>query len=483
MSKRDRMYVFFARVLVVAVLVVTTAHAAAASPFVRQSTVKDRSDVAVTAYNSGIALVRDVRKVKVPDGLVELRFMDVAERVIPETVHIEQPGRAARFTILEQNYEYDLMSPDALLEKFIGKPVILRETGVDTLQLADTTATLLSLAGGRVYQAGDKILLNPSGTVIVPEVPENLVARPTLTWLLTSPKGADYQVETSYLTEGVTWRADYVAVLDAEDTMMDLSGWVTLDNRSGVGYEDATLKLVAGDVRRVRPQPRRMVGKAMAMEFGRAAPEPAFREEALFEYHLYDLERRTDIKNNQTKQIALLNAPEVPLTKKYLVRGDTNVFNQVPPRPQTSKVLVVLEFMNKNAPGLGVPLPAGTIRTYKRDSEGALQFTGEDRIGHTPRDEKVKLEVGSAFDVVAERKQTDFRRIDKRQFETEVQVEVRNRKDSAVTVTVEETLPGDWTIIQSTHEHEKKDARTAEFEIPVPARQVVALKYRASVRQ
>jgi hypothetical protein len=450
---------------------------------VRQSTERDQTDVAVTAYNSGIALVRDVRTFNIPNGLVELRFMDVAERVIPETVHIEQPGTGPQLNVLEQNYEYDLMSPDALLEKFIGKTVILRETGVDTLQLADTHATLLSVAGGRVYQTGNTILLNPSGTVVVPEVPDNLVARPTLTWLLNSPGRGDYSVETSYLTEGVTWRADYVAVLDAEDTMMDLSGWVTLDNRSGVGYKDATLKLVAGDVRRVMPERLLRERGTMDRGFFAAEAEPAFREEALFEYHLYDLQRRTEIKDNQTKQIALLNAPEVLLAKKYRVRGDQRVFSEgvmpLPPR----KVEVVLEFVNKDAPGLGVPLPAGTVRTYKRDSEGALQFTGEDKIGHTPRDEKVKLHVGSAFDIVAERKQTDFRRINRRHFETEVQVELRNRKDVAVTVSVEETLPGEWNILEASHEHEKTDARTATFEVAVPAGQVVALRYRADVRQ
>ena len=469
--------------VVVSLIGVAVRCEAAVKALVRQSTERDQTDIAVTAYNSGIALVRDVRTFNIPNGLVELRFMDVAKRVIPETVHIEQPGAGPPLKILEQNYEYDLMSPDALLEKFIGKTVILRETGVDTLQLAETEATLLSIAGGRVYQAGDRILLNPSGTVVVPEVPENLVARPTLTWLLNSPGRGDYTVETSYLTEGVTWRADYVAVLDTEDTMMDLSGWVTLDNRSGVGYKEATLKLVAGDVRRVMPERRRMARGAMAGGFLAAEAEPAFREEALFEYHLYDLQRRTEIKDNQTKQIALLNAPEVPLTKKYRLRGDPRVFSEgaIPSPPR--KVEVVLEFVNKDAPGLGVPLPAGTVRTYKRDSEGALQFTGEDKIGHTPRDEKVKLHVGSAFDIVAERKQTNFRRIDRRQFETEVQVELRNRKDVAITVSVEETLPGEWNVLETSHEYEKTDARTATFDVPVPAGQVVALRYRANVRQ
>ncbi len=484
MSNSSTVQVSLVRLLIVGVLMLATAGAAlaGASPLVRQSTERDRTDVAVTAYNSGIALVRDVRTVNVPAGEVELRFMDVAERVIPETVHIEQRGERRPLEILEQNYEYDLISPHALLEKFVGKTVLLRETSVETLEQMETTATLLSVAGGRVYQAGDHILLNPAGTVVVPEVPENLVARPTLTWLLNSPARGDYALETSYLTEGVTWRADYVAVLDADDIMMDLSGWVTLDNRSGVGYKDATLKLVAGDVRRITPPPR-VARKFDERALGYAAVEPAFREEPLFEYHLYDLERRTDIKHNQTKQIALLNAPQVPVTKKYRLRGDTSVFAEVPPPTQRRKVDVVLEFVNKEAPGLGVPLPAGTIRTYKRDSEGALQFTGEDKIDHTPRDEKVKLQLGSVFDVVAERRQTDFRRLGRREFELEVEVELRNRKDTDVTVSVEETLPGEWTILQATHEHVKTDARTATFEVAVPARTEATLRYRARVKQ
>jgi len=375
------------------------------------------------------------------------------------------------------------MSPEALLDKFVGKTVILRETGVDSLEQADTAATLLSVARGRVFQAEDKILINPAGTVIVPEVPENLVARPTLTWLLDSPARADYAFETSYLTEGVMWRADYVAVLDAEDTSMDLSGWVTLDNRSGVGYREATLKLVAGDVRRVPPPAREKYAYAREeMRLG-AGATPAFREEALFEYHLYDLQRRTNIKNNQTKQIALLNAPAVGVTKKYKLKSDTRVFLDVPPPIQPRKVDVILEFVNRDSPGLGVPLPAGTVRTYKRDSEGALQFTGEDKIDHTPRDEKVKLHVGAAFDIVAERKQMDFRRISRQQFETEVQVEIRNRKDDDITVSVEEMFPGEWHILKASHEYEKTDARTASFKVPVAARQEVMLTYRVSVRQ
>jgi hypothetical protein len=474
---------FLSMAAVLALVAAGVAQAETTTPNVQRSTEKDRSDVAMTAYNSGVALVRDVRKVNMPSGPIELKFMDVAARVIPETVHVEQKSADRSFDLQEQNYEYDLLSPDALLQKFLGKTVILRETSSETLETAETEATLLSVVNGKVYQAGDKILLNPQGSVVVPEVPENLVARPTLSWLLNSPQQGDYEFETSYLTEGVSWKADYIAVLNDDDTVMDLSAWVTLDNRSGVGYENAELKLVAGDVRRVQPPATRGdYAEARMMSYA-AKAAPAFQEEALFEYHLYDLQWRTDIKNNQTKQIALLAAPEVPVTKKYRLAGDPRALGQRPPAAEPQKVGIILEFENKDAPGLGVPLPAGTVRTYKRDSESALQFTGEDAIGHTPRDETVKLTVGSAFDIVAERKQTDFQQIRPQQNEVEVEVEVRNRKDEAVTVTVEESLPGDWTIIEQSHPHEKKDARTAVFGINISANATVTLRYRTRYTQ
>ncbi|MCD6288298.1 MAG: DUF4139 domain-containing protein [Candidatus Hydrogenedentes bacterium] len=448
-----------------------------------RSTEKDQTDVALTAYNNGVALVRDMRTVNLPKGSLALNVMDVAAKIIPETVHVEQRSSGRPFEIEEQNYEYDLISPDTLLRKFVGKQVILRETSSETLQVADRKATLLSVEGGRVYQSGDKILLNPQGTVIVPEVPGNLVSRPTLSWLVNCPRHSDYQFETSYLTEGVSWKADYVAVLNEDDTMMDLSAWVTLDNRSGVGYKNAQLKLVAGDVRRVQPpSPRRAFGGERAIAYA-AKAAPAFREESLFEYHLYDLQRRTNIKNNQTKQIALLDVSQVPLTKKYLVKSTSSMFSSRPPTQDKPKVRTILEFDNKGVPGLGVPLPAGTVRTYKRDSKGALQFTGEDNIKHTPRDETVKLTVGSAFDIVAERKQTDYKKIAPREFETEIKVDLRNRKDAPVTVTVEEFIPGDWAIIEKNHPYMKKDAHTVEFEVNIDARSATTFTYRARISQ
>ncbi|HUC43768.1 MAG TPA: DUF4139 domain-containing protein [Candidatus Sulfotelmatobacter sp.] len=444
------------------------------------STAADRTSVAVTVYNQNLALVRETRTLELDRaGTGTLRFMDVPSQINPRTVHV-QPLAQGGPAVLEQNYEYDLISPDKLMEKYVGRDVEIVEQAQD-LTTRTVQAKLLSTNGGPVYRIGDRIVLGQAGRVTLPDVPADLVARPTLVWTLDAGKSGRAPAEVSYLTDGMNWSADYVAVVDADDRRAGLSGWVTVDNHSGASFADATLKLVAGDVRRVTPQALMQYEAKAAM--GRAAAAPQFQEESFFEYHLYTLDRPTTVKDNQTKQLSLFSAPSVPVTKKLLLTGDTGYFrNNFGTGSQNQKVAVVLEIKNEQAGGLGMPLPKGTVRVYKKDKSGAEQFVGEDSIDHTPKDEMVRLHVGDAFDVVAERSQTDYKAVSPRQVETAWTISLRNRKDEDVAVTVREPVGGDWTLLSSSLPGKKVDQQTLEFEVPVPKGKEVKLSYRLGVR-
>jgi hypothetical protein len=454
---------------------------AADPPPLPDSTAADRTSVAVTIYNQNLALVRETRSLKLDRaGSATLRFMDVPSQINPRTVHV-QPLTAGGPSVLEQNYEYDLISPQKLMEKYVGRDVEIVEQAED-LTNRTVKATLLSVNGGPVYRIGDRIVIGQTGKVTLPDLPKDLVARPTLVWTLDATKAGAVPAEVSYLTDGMSWSADYVAVVDSDDTKAGLSGWVTIDNHSGASFADAALKLVAGDVRRVQPE-RLMEYDAQQRVMSMAKAAPQFQEESFFEYHLYTLDRPTTVKNNQTKQLSLFSAPSVPVTKRLLLTGNAGSYrNALGTGLQTQKVAVVLEIVNAQGTGLGIPLPKGTVRVYKKDKTGAEQFVGEDAIDHTPKDETIRLNVGDAFDVVAERAQTDFKAVSPRQNESAWTISLRNRKDEDIVVTVREPMGGDWTLISSSIPGKKIDQQTLEFAVAVPKGQETKLTYRVSVR-
>ncbi len=465
----------------ISLLLLSRAARAAEPPVLPDSTAADRSSVSITVYNVNLALVRETRALAIPrPGTARLRFMDVPSAINPRTVHLKSLTAPGDVSVLEQNYEFDLISPQKLMEKYVGREVEIVEQAQD-LTTRTEKATLLSVNGGPVYQVGDRIVLNQTGKVTLPSIPADLVARPTLVWTLDARKGGKQDVEASYLTDNMTWSADYVAVVDSEDRATDLTGWVTIDNRSGASFEDATLKLVAGDVRRVTPEEgMRVLTEAMPMAKGRGAQ---FAEEAFFEYHLYTLDRPTTIKDNQTKQLNLFQAANVPVTKRLLLVGQPSWYRgQYGTLTQGEKVSVMLELQNSQKDGLGIPLPKGIVRVYKQDRSGAEQFVGEDSIDHTPKDEKVRLRVGQAFDVVADRTQTDYKALSPRESESAFEMSIRNRKEENVTVTVREPVGGDWKLVTSSIPGKKIDAGTLEFEVPVPKGQEVKLTYRVRVR-
>ena len=450
---------------------------AVAAPARTTVTQDQQKDVAITVYNGNLGLVKDTRELSIGAGTQEVRFMDVAAQIDPTTVHLKSLRDAAGLHVLEQNYEYDLLSPQKLLDKFVGKKVKLM-TGDGSL----VDALLLSNNNGPIYEINGQIHLGHPGRVILPDIPENLISKPTLVWLLQNASAEPQRVEVSYLTGGITWKADYVVVLNAKDTGGDLSGWVTIDNKSGTTYTNAALKLVAGDVNRARPRPEM---KAMLEAAGRvAAPaSPQFQEESFFEYHLYSLDRRTTVKQNQTKQVSLLDAADIPIKKELRFYGGSQFFRSQWAQPiPNQKVSVYLEVENTEKNHLGMPLPQGIVRVYKAAADKSLQFIGEDSIDHTPKDEKVRIKMGEAFDVVAERTQRDWKKIASGVYETEWDIQVRNHKKEDVQVTVIEPVPGDWEVVKASHPPEKTDAHTLQFKLDVPKDGKTTLNYRVRMR-
>ncbi|MBI3564646.1 MAG: DUF4139 domain-containing protein [Elusimicrobia bacterium] len=409
----------------------------------------------VTVYNSNLGLVKETRPFALRSGVSELKVEDVAAQIDPTSVHFKSLTAPDAVTVLEQDFRYDLASPDSILNRYLGKEIELeRVTGRDGDKRETIKGTLLSTAGGRVLQSNGKILINPPGSPVLPELPEGLLTKPTLVWKLSASKGGEHQGEISYLTSGMSWSADYVLVVDKDDAKGDLNAWTTVTNNSGATYKDAKLKLVAGDVHRA-PVPMRG-GYAMGGMMAKAAlREENMTEKTFFEYHLYTLAR-----------YVYDGAQGV----SWWGFGDSGYWDPNYGLSSGKKVSVFLEFQNKKADGLGIPLPKGRLRVYKKDDEGSLQFAGEDSIDHTPKDEKIRVKMGEAFDVVGERKRTDYASdLNKRRFEETFEVRLRNHKDADATVTVVEHLYRwtNWKIVDSSAKFAKKDAQTIEFEVPV----------------
>lgn len=436
-------------------------------------------ELSLTVYNVGRALVRDSRRVNLPKGAVKLEFRDIAAQVIPETVALE----AAGVGVLEQNYEYDLLSPETLLTKFLGKEVILvreepRLEGPGKVR-QEVTATLLALNKGTVWRVGDRIVSNPQYRELVfDRVPENLREKPTLVWLLEAETGGPRSLKATYLTGGFTWKADYVLALREDGKKGRLSGWITLVNNSGASYPNAQVQLVAGEVH-LAPRERKEVRFAKALEGVQAR---AVSREELGEYHLYTLPRPTSILDRQQKQVAFLEADEVNVNQKLVVESAPTWYWHPQKDLQNQPVKVRLEMSNGRANNLGVPLPAGVIRVYQRDRRSLVQFMGEDAIPHTPREETVTLTLGNAFDVVAQRRQTDFRSFDKTT-ESAFEVRLRNHKEEPVAVEVIENIDGDWEMLANSHPFTKRSAFVVVFTVPVPAESQAVLSYRVRARR
>ena len=458
--------------------------AAQSAPAPGTSTLDDQIELAVTVYNSSIALVRDVRQIELPRGVFDLQFQDIAATVNPATVHFRSLTEPTRVGVLEQNYEYDLIEPDKLLRKYVGRDVTLvrmrQENGVTREEAV--TARLLSFNSAPVWQINGEIVTGLDADHIrFPEMPGNLHARPTLIWSLNNEGAGRHRVEASYLAGSLSWNADYVLTVARDDRTADVDGWVTLTNGSGTSFTNASLQLVAGDLNRVRQEFAKRADEAVSLRA--AAAPPPMTSEAFSEYHLYSVGRKTTIHNAETKQISMMTGTGVPVKKRYVVDGQAFYYRnaQSPGSPIKDSVQVFYQLANEARAGLGMAMPAGTVRVYQSDTRGGVHFVGEDRIGHTPKDEVLNLRIGRAFDVVAERKQTDFEKIATNVYEVEYEVVLRNHKATPITVEVNEPVGGTWRVLRSTHPYTKTDAFAAEFMIPVSADGSTRLNYRVRV--
>jgi len=447
----------------------------------QSTSLNDQTDLAVTVYNSNIALVRDVRQLTLPSGNFRLKFMDIAATVNPATVHFRSLTEPEKLAVIEQNYEYDLLEPAKLLHKYVGKEVTLIRSYQEnsSTKREEIKAILLSDNNGPVWKIGNDIVTGMfAESYRFPEVPANLYDRPTLLMSLDNSGARKHQIEASYLATNLSWNSDYVLTVARDDKVADLDGWVTLANNSGTAFHNARLQLVAGDLNRL-PVGRNEVMEMRAMT--KAVPAaPNFQQESFSEYHLYSLSRRTSVEDKETKQISLLQGSGLPVEKVFVVNGQNSYYhNQYSPgSPQKDPVMVFYKFKNEDKAGLGMPLPAGNLRVYQKDSKGGVLFIGEDRIGHTPKDETVTVHIGNAFDVVAERKQTDYKRIDTHVWEMEFEITLRNHKESPIVVEVNEPIGGDWEMLSSSYKFTKTAAWAAQFKVPVDKNATSVLKYR-----
>ena len=451
------------------------------------TTLTDQSDLSVTVYNSSLALVRDVRQLNLASGESRLRFMDIAASINPAAVHFRSLTEPSKLSVLEQNYEYDLLDPNKLLQKFIGREVTLVRPKLSSgsTEYVEVKATLLSLNGAPVWKIGNEIVTGLSyESIRFPELPENLFERPTLLWTLQNSGARRHRVEASYLASNLSWSADYVLNVGKDESTGDLDGWVTLVNHSGTAFKNAQLQLVAGDLHRVMELNGMDKMEAMGAVSMRAAAPAPFQQEAFSEYHLYSLGRRTSIFDQESKQINLLNASRFPLQKVYVVNGQSYYYRTLAQAgaPMKDPVQVFYKFKNEDKAGLGMPLPAGTVRVYQADSRGGSLFVGEDHIDHTPKDETISLHIGNAFDIVAERKQTDYKKLSDRLYEFEYEITLRNHKDTAIIVEANEPIGGDWEMINSSYKFTKTAAFAAQFQVPVDKNATSVLKYRVRVR-
>ncbi len=477
--------------LALAGLVSTTACLAA-------PTASKPSNVQLTIYNQNFALVREERAMSLDKGMNTIFVGDVAATIEPSSVAFKSLTDPMSVVVREQNYQYDLINPNTILNKSVGKKVKVYDGGklVEGILLNPATVTVLSSgeynpysatqSNGLVVQTQNGIILNASVNQ-VSELPEGLVSQPTLMWKLESAKSGSQATEVSYIANSITWSADYVAVVDPSDKYIDLTGWVTLTNNSGVTYNNASLNLMAGDVHRVQPQTRYKGANAMMSDAYDISAAPAFTEKSLFEYHLYTLKDKTTVKDKETKQISLMSASRVPAKKLYIYDGRKDWWSSYRYggyRPGESydvsankKVNVLMEITNSKENNLGLPLPKGKIRVYKSEADANQHFVGEDLIDHTPKDEKVRLYLGDAFDVVATHTRTNFKRISDHEVEETFEISLRNHKDAPVTVVDTEHLTSDWAITQSSHKYFKKDASTVEIPVDVPKDGEVKINY------
>lgn len=443
----------------------------------------------LTVYNQNLGLVREVRTIPLVEGINEVRFTDVASQIQPTTVHVVSLTAPGQTVLLEQNYEYDLVSSRKLLQRYIDQPIRL------------TTSEGQVYTGTLLAGSDDVILATDEGITVVraeqiqefsfPALPEGLITRPTLVWLVQAQEEGEQELQVTYLTGGIGWQADYIAMLNADDDELSLTGWISLDNNSGATYQDAKLKLVAGDISQVRPDVAYAMEEEMVVR-AMATPAPQVAERSFFEYHLYEVARPVTVRDRQTKQIEFVQAPDVTVDKEYVLQFTPPIYvglgsaitDRYVGSSEPVNAEVRIRFTNDQEGGLGMPLPQGTVRVYKEDVDGGAQLVGEARINHTPRNEEINLTLGRAFDIVGERSQTAFRQLGEREMEETIEIVLRNQKEEAITLQLIEHLyrAHDAEVLESSEDYVEVDANTISYEVELGPEEEATITYTVMYR-
>ena len=437
-----------------------------------------RKAVSLTVYNQNLSLIGETRRISLEAGESKLAIVGLPASLLPQTARIGGEG----FKVLEQSFDANLVSQQRLLEASVGQDVRVVRTHPTTGEESLVTARLISVAQGIVLQIGDRIETSVPGRLVFDAVPEGLREKPTLIAAVDSAAGGETELALRYLTGGLSWSADYVAELNEAEDRLDLSALVTLRNDTTSQFKDATLRLVAGQVNMQTAAPVDSPAMMMARSEAKfaGAPEADMSvPQSVGDRYLYDLARPITIGARETKQISLLAADNVAVTKSYRFDGLAHAHggaNEIGPVNAT----ISLEIENGEETGLGLPLPAGVVRVYQADPAGSL-FLGEDGLGHTPEGEKAKLRLGGAFDVTARAKHTAVDRISRDTYESEQEITVENAKDEAVSVEVAGFFPQGWKMLTETSAHEKETANQVVWTLEVPAGGSTVLTYRVRV--
>lgn len=442
----------------------------------------DQAALDLTVYNSNIGLVKEIRQFDLKTGVNQVAVADVPSGIIPESVHFRSLDDPDAF-VLEQNYEYDIVGSQKLLQKYVDQPI-----AVITQDGSKHEGILLSGANDLIIQTDDGgidvLRSDQVRQFSFPSLPEGLITKPTLKWLVDAGLAGQQKIELAYLTNGLSWKANYVIAVSKDSSKLYLDGWITLDNRSGAAYKDARLKLVAGDVNRVQPpMPAPRMMKADAVES--AAPPPV-EQRAFGEYHLYEIPRPVTIKDNQTKQIQFISSHDVPAEKLYVFDTWTGLVSRTDSGADKANVSVKLR-LDTGEKGVNAQLPAGVVRMYQPDVDGSPLFIGEDNIDHTPKGEKVTLTIGQAFDLVGERTQTNMKQLGDRAWQESYKIVLRNHKeDEAVSIHVVEHLNHgpNWEILDATPgEFNQLNSSTIEWVVEVPAKGETTLTFTVQYTQ
>jgi len=452
------------------------------------STTANQSTLSLTIYNNNLALVRDTRAVTLKRGINQLSLEGISSNIKPESAILHSKENNNTITTLEQSFNYDLLTPKLLLDKYVGKDITIVRIDTISNEEKHLNATVLSTNSGIVLQVGNNIEIGMPEKIKFPSLPENLFSKPTLVIELENKNSSLQELELSYLTHGLQWQTDYIASLNDQENKIDLQAFVTINNQSGASYKDAELQLIAGDINQVDENIiRRSSAKLMSRSI--ESLEHNVQAEAISDLYLYSLPRKTNLRQKQSKQIALFSKSSIPVKKDYIIKGKAYYYyQQIPKIFKNIKATTKLTLHNKESHNLGVPLPKGVVRSYKNDANNRGQFVGEDKIGHIAVEEKFSLNLGKTFDITASKKQVEFKKLSSlssREIITEssYEIEVQNSKNSTVQVHIVEPIPGDWQILETNFPHRKIQANQAEWEMTLAKKEKVLLQYRVRIKQ